>query len=229
MTVMTVVLGVSIVMAQSGKHPANPWAGMTAAQKQATVDQTHAQNVKYLQDFEARHGDPGSLPVIKIASYQGSPATLGAAAAQASVIVRGVVQEVHFSADPQGNIPQMTATVHVQAVGKGSVATPTIVVKQIGGPVAQPGGRGALVRLDEEELILSGDEVVLFVNREQSDGNEYRAVLGAGIFFVRIAQLAGEAAARYGLEGQHLPIAWAALTDPQIPTTAFPLREGAPG
>jgi hypothetical protein len=225
-SVITVLIGVSIVMAQGGKRIENTWAGLTDAQKQAVVDDTHAKNVKYLQDFEAHHGDPRSLPTIKIESFRGPAPSLGGAATEASVIVRGVVQEVHFSIDPQGNsVPQMTATLRVRAVGKGSVAATTILVRQLGGPVAQA-DHGALLRFDEE-LMLPGDEVVLLANRVEPNRDEYRAVSGAGVLFVTGGNLVGEAAARYGLKGQQVTTAWKALTDPQISTTAFPLRSGA--
>lgn len=101
-TVVTVALAFSSVTAAAGtkSHPPNLWAGLSHAQKNAIVEQTHAQNMKYLQDFEARHGDPRSLPVIRIDTYQGPPASFGSAAADATVVMQGVVREVHFAADP---------------------------------------------------------------------------------------------------------------------------------
>ena len=62
--------------------------------------------------------------------------------------MQGVVREVHFAADPNGNIPRMTASVNVTSVGGGALAGSTIFVRQLGGPVALPNGSGALMRLD---------------------------------------------------------------------------------
>ncbi len=104
------------------------------------LEQTHAQNVKYLQDFEARHGDPRSLPVITVSPWQPPALSLGDAAARATAIVHGNVQAVHFFVNPAGNVPEMTATVSVRDVGKESIAGSSIVVRQSGGPVARPGG-----------------------------------------------------------------------------------------
>jgi hypothetical protein len=225
-TIATVALAFSFVTAAAGtkSHPPNPWAGLSDAQRQAMVDQTHTQNVKYLQDFEARHGDPRSLPVIKIDTFAGVPTSFGIAAAQAAVVMQGVVGAVHFTADPNGNMPQMTASVSVSTVGRGVLGGSAILVQQPGGPVAQPNGGGALVRLDGEELILTGDQVVLLLNPTQPGGNQYRPVFGAGVMFVRNGLLAGEAASRYGLAGQSLNARWATLSSRQLSTTDFPLQ-----
>ena len=44
--------------------------------------------------------------------------------------MQGVVREVHFAADPNGNIPRMTASVNVTSVGGGALAGSTIFVRQ---------------------------------------------------------------------------------------------------
>ncbi len=227
MVAVTGAIVVSMEAAAGGgytKQPSNPWAGLTDAQRQADVDQAHARNVRYLQDFEARHGDPRSLPVIKVSTWQGPAPSLGSAAGQASAIVHGGVQSVRFVADPNGNLPQMIATVAVRDVGKGSVAGSTISVRQPGGPVAQPGGHGALVRLEEEELVLPGDEVVLLLTRSATSDPEYRAVYGAGIQFIRGGRFAGEAAERYGVAGQAYSTMWQSVTTAGLAREAFPLR-----
>jgi len=225
-TILTLVLALTVASAASGrKGPVpDPWAGLTDSQKNDVVAATHAKNVQYLQSFEARHGDPRSLPVIRIGTYQAPPPSFGAAAAQATAVVHGVVRSVHFTADPNGNLPQMTASVDVISVGRGTVAGPAISVRQLGGPVAQPNGGGALVRLDGEELILPGDEVVLMLVSAQPDVASYRAVYGAGVYFVRKGLLSGEAASRYGLAGGSLTARWATMTSRELPLTAYPMR-----
>lgn len=227
-TVVTVALGFSLLSAGAGtkSHPPDPWAGLSDAQKQAMVDQAHAMNVKYLQDFEARHGDPRSLPVITIDTFQGPPASFGSAAARATVVLEGVVGAVHFAAGPDGGLPRMTASVDVLRVGRGAVTGSAVLVRQPGGPVAQPDGRGALVRLAGEELILPGDHVVLLLTRPQPGVDLYRPVDGAGVYFVRNGVLAGEAAIRYGLAGQRVATAWGTMSSRQLPDTDLPLQGG---
>ena len=228
--VATVAVVVSVDAAGAGlasKHPFNPWTAMTDQQKQAVVDQTHSQNVKYLQDFEARRGDPRTLPVITISTWQGPLPSLGDAAAQATAIVHGNVLAVHFVADPGGDLPQMTATVSVRDVGKGLIGGSVMVVRQIGGPVAQAGGRGALVRLEGEELILPGDEVVLLLTRSLATTLEYRAINWAGVQFIRNGRFSGKSAKRYGVDGQSFADMWRSMIDPQFAVGAFPLRSSA--
>lgn len=218
----TVAVVVSMEAAGAGvgsKHPFNPWAGMSDQQKQALVDQTHSQTVKYLQEFEARHGDPRSLPVITVSTWQPPALSLRDAVTRATAIVHGNVLAAHFLVDAAGQ-PEMTATVSVLDVGAG----PSIVVRQLGGPVARPGGRGALVRLEGEELILPGDEVVLLLTPSQATTLEYRAIYGAGVQFVRNGRFSGESAKRYGVDGQSFAGMWQSVTDPQLPVGAFPPR-----
>ena len=162
--------------------------------------------------------------MIKVSTWSPGSPSLGSAAIQASVIVHGFVQTVHFVGNPSGGMPQMTASIGVRDVGKGSVAGTTIVVRQSGGPVARPGNRGALVRLEDEELILPGDEVVLLLTRSQGPTPEYQPVYGAGVQFVRSGKFSGESAKRYGVDGESFEGMWRSVTYPQIPVGAFPLR-----
>jgi hypothetical protein len=227
----TVALAFTFAGASAGtKGPRpDPWAGLSDARRNAVVDQTHAQNVRYLRDFEARHGDPRSLPVIRIDTFRGVPESLGIAAAQAAVVMQGAVRGVHFTAGANGGLPQMTASVEVRSVGRGALPGSTIEVRQLGGPVAQPNGGGALVRLDSEELMFPGDGVVLLLTQTRSGVSQYRPVLGAGVYFVRNGALAGEAAARYGLVGQSLTARWGTLSSRQLSSTDLPLLASQEG
>jgi hypothetical protein len=209
--------------AASGKVPFNPWAGLSDQQKQAEVDKTHAENARYLRDFQARHGDVRSLPVIKISTWAPPSKSVGAAAAQAGAIVHGYVETVHFTANPTGGMPQMDATVRITDVGKGSVSS-TIVVRQSGGPVARPGGNGALVELEYEHLILPGDEVVLLLSPTRGSNSEYRLIYGPGALLVESGHFAGEAAKRYGLDQRSFAASWKSLINPSLEPNAFPLQ-----
>jgi hypothetical protein len=221
----TAAMGVTVIasIVASDKNTVDPWAGLTDQQKQAVVDQAHQRNVQYLNNFEARHGDPRSLPVIKIATYQPGAMTVGVAVAQADVIVRGHVDAVRFTAAANGGMPQMTATLRVEMVGKGSVNS-SIVVRQQGGPVAQAGNAGALVQFEDEQLILPGDDVLLLLSHSQAKVGEYRPVYGPGVMFVLSERLSGDAAKRYGLGRRSFAETWATLTDPNLSSQAFPLQ-----
>ncbi len=106
--------------------------------------------------------------------------------------------------------------------GKGSATTP-IVVTQSGGPVAQPGGKGALVELEDEDLMLPGDEVlVLLVHAESGSG--YAPVYGAGVQRVSAGKMSGHSAELYGVDGFNFATVWTAIVDPNVSATAFPLR-----
>ncbi len=208
--------------ASRAKVITNPWASLTDERKQAVVDQTHRANIAYLQAFEARHGDPRSLPVIRISTWQGPPPSVGTAIKQASYLVHGSVGSVHFTPDPSGNLPMTTATVTVKDVGRGAMVASTVVVRQVGGPVAQPGGRGALVMLDTDELLMPGDDVLLLLSPD-GDGS-LKPVSGAGVYFVRSGLVQGQAASRYGLNGRPFAEIWKVLSDPALSASAFPLK-----
>jgi hypothetical protein len=217
-------LAISIAAAAaSGKIPFNPWAALSDQQKQADVDKTHAENARYLDEFQAKHGDPRSLPVIKISTWAPASASVGAAAAEADLIVHGRVESVNFTSNPTGGMPEMDATVRITDVAKGSAGS-TIVVKQSGGPVAQPGGKGALVELEYEHLILPGDEVVLIMRLSPGSTSTYRPIYGPGALIVKNGYFSGDTARRYGLDQRPLATIWKSLIDRSLEPDAFPLQ-----
>lgn len=158
----------------------NPWAGLTDAQKQKVVDATHERNAAFLRDFVRRHGDPRTLPVIKVQSEGMGPATLRQAVAEAQVIVRGKVVNTSFAVNPSGGMPLATASVATLQLVHGDVPA-TFQVRQLGGPVAQYAG-GALLELDVDALLLPGDDVILLLRRGP-DGT-LRTLPGDGVLFV---------------------------------------------
>jgi hypothetical protein len=165
--------------------------------------------------------------VITISAYQAPPKSMGVATAKAQVVMDGMVESVQFTADATGNMPQMTAVVSVRKLGKGSLPGTSVVVSQLGGPVAQPDGKGALVRLDGEELIFPGDEVLLLLDHSGTAVPQYRTVYGAGVLFLRNGKTVGEAATRYGLDGQEFGTVWKTLTDPNLAPAALPRRDNS--
>jgi hypothetical protein len=162
------------------KFGIDPWAGLSDAQKQAQVDQTHARNAAFLRDFVSRHGDPRTLPVIRVPDDQVAPATLREAVDEAQIVVRGTVTDTSFALNPQGGLPLATASVTTIQVVKGHVPS-DFQVRQLGGPVAQGAG-GALAELDDDPLLLPGDDVILLL-RTGPDGT-LRTLPGDGILYV---------------------------------------------
>jgi hypothetical protein len=158
----------------------DPWAGLTDAQKQKIVDAAHERNAAFLRDFVRRHGDPRTLPVIKVQSEGIPPATLHQAVAEAQVIVRGKVMNTGFAVNPSGGMPLATASVVTLEAVKGDVPA-TFQVRQLGGPVAQYAG-GALLELDVDALLLQGDDVILLLRRGP-DG-AFQTLPGDGVLFV---------------------------------------------
>jgi hypothetical protein len=198
---------VAAVMAQTDtqpKFPPNPWADKSDAERQADVDAAHKRNDEYLLAFVASKQDPRALAVIEIEAYAAPLADLPSSVAAADLIVRVVVEGTTFQINPSGGLPIALSTVRVASVDKGAPGGDVIVVRQLGGPVAQPNG-GALARLDNDESILPGDDVVLFLQRA-SDGR-YTTQPGTGVYFVRDGRAYAEEANPFGGQMSGLSVA----------------------
>jgi hypothetical protein len=174
------------VMAQTGAgeklFPPNPWAYKSDAERQAEVDAAHQRNNDYLASFIASGQDPRSLPVAEIEAYARPLQDLPSSIAEADVIARGLVEQTTFQPNPSGGLPIALSSVRVTSIMKGKPGADTIVVRQLGGPVAGSKG-GVFARLDNDESILPGDDVILFL-LPTSDG-AYTAQPSTGVYFVR--------------------------------------------
>lgn len=203
--VVAAALAATLALAQDTgpvKTPRHdPMAGLSPAQREAIVASAHARNDEFLRNFVAQRRDPRSLPVGWLDGYAAPPASLTAAATDADLIVHGRVQNVTFERNPSGGMPISTAEVGVLDTVKGRAAQ-RISVGQLGGPVAKGDG-GVLVQFRGSQLILPGDEVVLLL-KQVAAGEPYRAVFGAGTYFVRNGVIAGENAEHFGVSGQPL-------------------------
>lgn len=190
---------VAAVVAQTGselpKFPPNPWEGKSDAERQADVDAAHRRNDEFLLEFVASGQDPRSLPVLEVAAYAAPLPNLPSAVAAADVIARGVVEDTTFEINPSGGLPIMLSTVRIVSIDKGTTDSGTIVVRQLGGPVAQSDG-GAFARLDNDEPILPGDDVLLFLKRAP-DG-AFTTQPGTGVYFVRNGRMYAEEANPFG-------------------------------
>ena len=98
----------------------------------------------------------------------------------------------------------MLSTVRVTTVDKGNPGAGVIVVRQLGGPVAQANG-GAFARLDNDEPILPGDDVVLFL--QQASDSRYEAQPGTGVYFIRNGRAYAEEANPFGDQMSGLSVA----------------------
>jgi len=188
-------------MGQVGKGSHNDEAGLSDSQREAIHSAAHAHNDAYLRNFVAQRQDPHALPVVWVESWATPPVTLKAAAQSAQMIVQGKVLSVDFSSNPSGGLPIATARVQVTKTVKGQ-ATSIVAVTQLGGPVAHGQG-GALAELDVDELILSGDQVVLLLTQPSAGGN-MRTMQGGGVYFVRNGAIAGESSDFYKVRGESL-------------------------
>lgn len=201
--VIAAALATSAVLAQSiggvGKLPTNPEAGLSDAQREAIHQAAHARNNAYLANFVTQHRDPHSLPVVWVQSYAAPPVTLQAAARAAQVIVKGQVVHTDFAPNPSGGMPVATTSVRVTGNIKGQ-ASPSVVVTQLGGPVADGQG-GALAELATDELALPGDQVVLLLARPVAAA-PLRTIPGAGVYFIRNGVVAGESSENYKVTGE---------------------------
>lgn len=183
----TVALLIGVVVGTDGlraldEKPAgepNPEAGMTDEERLALHAEAHAINARYLADFNARNGDPRSLPVVEVESYAGpSAVTLDEAVRESELIIRGKVVGVTFESAPGGGMPLATSSVEVTAslVGDGPGA---VKVFQEGGPVAQGDG-GGLVQDDVDPILMPGDSVILLLTYDKKLG-AYRTRPGVGV------------------------------------------------
>jgi len=163
--------------------PSNPLGGMTQTQVDAVVAAAHARNDRFLASFVASKQDPHILPVVEVDDFAGPAAqTLSGTLALSDLVVQGTVLNLSFARNPSGGMPTATATLSIDVVVRGQ-AKSSIVVEQSGGPVAQDVG-GALVEDGDDQLILPGDRVVLFLRNDAAAG-VYRPLLGVGVMFIK--------------------------------------------
>lgn len=175
-------LAAGVAGANNGKNVVNPDAGLSDAQRAAMQKAAHVRNDLYLKDFVVKHRDPHTLPVVEVPTYAAPPTDLAQARSAAALVVVGKVSDVTFQSSPSGGMPLATATIAVERIVKGQAGS-TLVVRQLGGPVAQGSG-GALAEFDTDHLLLPGDHVLLMLSRGATDPF-YRPLLGVGVNQIR--------------------------------------------
>jgi hypothetical protein len=185
--------------AQSGIIKAfhNVEAGLTDQQRESIHQAAHERNNAYLHAFVSQHRDPRALPPIWTQTYAPPPSTLAAAARSAQIIVYGRVQSITFAVNPSGGMPIAISQIRVERAIKGE-ASRVMRVTQFGGPVAYGSG-GALAEMENNELILSGDNVVLLLQRS-SNSDSWQTMAG-GVYFVRDGIMTSQSSEYYHVSG----------------------------
>ena len=199
----TAVMGyVAVMAATPGSDKQNfvdPVAGWSDEQKQALVDQTHRRELDFVEEFVKSKRDPRSLPKAPIeSSYVLLPKSIEESVELTSLVVRGRVTRVTYEGFDDGRLPHSLAEVQTIATIKGRHVS-SITVMQLGGPV--PGGadgKGVLMYLDADELLLPGDEVILLLN-EGGDGT-WSPQAATGIYSVRDGRIATQALNPFGAD-----------------------------
>lgn len=164
--------------------PLPPAGPSTAVEFDARVAAGDARQQQYVREFVALGKDPRSLPRGFIGGSSGDPLTLRDAISRSDVIVRAQVVRTEFVAQPR-DLPLTISTVRVTGVARGSAVGSELKVVQRGGPVPQPNSAGgALAQLETDELLLTGDDVVLFLRAEPRLGG-YQTIGASGIYFIR--------------------------------------------
>jgi hypothetical protein len=126
------------------------------------------------------------------------------------VIVVGVAERSRFASNPDGGLPIATTTIRIAEVLKRdatlAAGTQTLDLYQAGGPVPYPAPGGSLRELDIDELVLPGDQVVLFLTH-QPRVSGFSALAGAGVYFVRAGRVTPEARNQFAstISGRSLP------------------------
>lgn len=207
-------------LGEPSKQLPDPWAGLSDAQRAEIVAAAHARNDEYLQNFIRTGQDPRSLPRLEVPAYAASPPSLRDAVAESTLIGTGRVMSVNFAPNPSGGMPLATSSVALDRVVKGE-PVPTLTIVQLGGPVAQETG-GALAQLNNDELLLPGDDVVLFLGRDSL--GEWRPLPGAGIIFIESGLAVPEASNAFGtsLKGQTKAAVVAVISDLARGQSALP-------
>lgn len=150
-----------------------------SAEYERIGQQIAAKNAAFLNQFVASGASARSLPRKNVSSYDRGPATLSTASKAAAAILVGRVTATSFSPNGAG-LPIADSTVTVDRMVAGNVPS-TIHVFQLGGPMQSDTGP-VLAQLEVDEVLLPGDNVVLFLTIGPDGTN--RVVPGAGTYRV---------------------------------------------
>lgn len=179
----------------------------SAAAFDALVAAGDARQQQYLREFIASGTDPRTLPREFVSGSSGEPDTLRGVIAISEVIVRAQVIRTEFVGQPL-DLPLTISTVRVSDVARGSAVGAELKVVQRGGPVPQSNRQGgALAQLETDEILLTGDDVVLFLRAERRVGG-YMTVGAAGIYFIRDGVLVPE---KHNKFARTVPRTWSDL------------------
>lgn len=193
----TSTLGAGIALAanaaQGGERKSwvDPWKGLTATEREATVTAVHGAERSWFQAFIDSGADARSLPRFTIEGYAGPVADINTLRSSADVIAVVRVERQSFSLDEGAPVPNSTVDAQVVSVLAGDIAEGAYLkVVQVGGPMrSSTDGVGSLAQLQGLPLLFAGDVVILAAVRDE-DGT-FHALPGLGIHFTDGGVVAG--------------------------------------
>lgn len=201
-TASLVVVGLAALAGPLAADPPKPTPppGHSIQEAQAIIETSRVRNQQYLRDFVASGRDPRSLPRLTLEATGDVPSSLAEAVHGAQLVARGSVVRTTFTSGRDG-FPLTTSTLRLVEVLKAPVAQSAgmeIQILQIGGPVPQPKPvDGGLAQLATDELLLSGDDVIILANF-RPDLGVFQPISGAGIYFNRNGRIIPEELNRFG-------------------------------
>jgi hypothetical protein len=151
----------SMIEVAPEKRFINPDAGLTEEQRAQRIAEGRERQRQFVRDFSAS-GEPRSLPRMTIEPYAGPAPPLEISTERAIRIVVAAVTSVDFRPDGAQGPQTSNATLEVKDVLKGPGGLRSLLVTQTGGPVLTTQGP-ALMQLSSSELMLPGDEVLVFL------------------------------------------------------------------
>lgn len=177
-----------------------PPPGHSIQEAQAIIEASRARNAQFLKDFVASRRDPRSLPRLSMEATGDVPPSLDAAVHAAQLVARASVIHTTFTSGRDG-FPLTTSTLRLTEVLKAPNAPSVgaeIQVLQVGGPVPQPKPMdGGLAQLTTDEVLLTGDEVIILANF-RSDLGVFQPLSAAGIYFNQNGRIVPEESNRFG-------------------------------
>ncbi len=177
-----------------------PPPGHSFDEAKAIVAASRLLHEQYLRDFVASGRDPRSLPRGMMEATGDVPAALADAVRGAQLVARASVVRTTFTSGPDG-FPVATSTLRLTDVLKAPAAQAAgveVQILQVGGPIPQPKPiDGVLAQLTTDELVLTGDDVIILANY-RTDLGVFQGLPGAGIYFVRNSRVVPEDSNRFG-------------------------------
>lgn len=153
------------------------------------IEAGRARQRQFVLDFMAQGRDPRCLVRMSgLPHYALPPASLEKAVEAAEAIVVGRVERTRFFTPAGQTLASARSRIAVERVLKGRPRDPLFLL-QPGGPAlcSGPGGKGVECLYEDYtgEVVLPGDEVVLFLRSASRASDAYLAFSGAAVYYIR--------------------------------------------